>query len=205
MTYIQKSVGPFTCRDIILEEGAIATNLKANGGIHLDRFSCVSSCETGKYVGVGCFSYVARSVIGNYVSIGSRVSIGGFHHPTEWLATGAFQWGGSPWASINSTDLKKPQQKLINIGSDVWICDNVVLLQGVYIGNGSIVGAGSIVTNNVPPFTVVAGNPARVIRNRFEGELADEIDRSQWWNKADEKLIGIPWNMPERAVKKWLL
>jgi virginiamycin A acetyltransferase len=69
----------------------------------------------------------------------------------------------------------------IRIGHGVWIGSNVVLLSGVTIGNGSAVGAGAIVTRDVMPYSVVVGNPARMIRMRFDQATIDRIELSRWW------------------------
>ena len=69
------------------------------------------------------------------------------------------------------------------IGNDVWIGQNAVILPGVYIGDGAIIGLNSVVAGNVEPYTIVAGNPARVIRKRFDDELIDLLLKLKWWDK----------------------
>ena len=70
------------------------------------------------------------------------------------------------------------------IGNDVWIGQNAVILPGVNIGDGAIVGANSVVGSTVDPYTIVAGNPAKVIRKRFDEELIDLLLRFKWWDKS---------------------
>ena len=69
------------------------------------------------------------------------------------------------------------------IGNDVWIGQNAVILPGVNIGDGAIIGANSVVGSNISPYTIVAGNPAKVIRKRFDEELIDLMLRFKWWDK----------------------
>ena len=74
------------------------------------------------------------------------------------------------------------------IGNDVWIGQNAVILPGVHIGDGAIIGASSVVGSHVEPYTIVAGNPARIIRKRFDDELIDLMERFKWWEKSIEEI-----------------
>ena len=74
------------------------------------------------------------------------------------------------------------------IGTDVWVGSNVVILQGVTVGDGAIIAAGAVVTKDVAPYTIVGGVPAKVIKDRFDTQLKQELLDSQWWNH-DEKWI----------------
>ena len=76
----------------------------------------------------------------------------------------------------------------INIGNNVWIGDNVTILTGVFIGDGSIIGAGSTVTKNVAPYSIVAGNPAKIIRYRFDEDIIRTMDEISWWNWGEAKI-----------------
>ena len=74
------------------------------------------------------------------------------------------------------------------IGNDVWIGQNAVILPGVHLGDGVIVGANSVVGSDVDPYTIVAGNPARALRKRFDDELIELLLRFKWWNKSIEEI-----------------
>ena len=74
------------------------------------------------------------------------------------------------------------------IGSDVWIGQNAVLLPGVHIGDGAIIGANSIVGSNVDPYTIVAGNPAKPLRKRFDDEMIELLLRFKWWDRSIEEI-----------------
>ena len=77
------------------------------------------------------------------------------------------------------------------IGNDVWIGQNAVILPGVHIGDGAIIGANSVVGSDVDPYTIVAGDPARVLRKRFDDELIDLMLRFKWWDKSIEQINAL--------------
>ena len=74
------------------------------------------------------------------------------------------------------------------IGNDVWIGQNAVILPGVHIGDGAIIGANSVVGSDVEPYTIVAGNPAKVVRKRFDDELIDLLLSFRWWDKSIDEI-----------------
>ena len=90
------------------------------------------------------------------------------------------------------------------IGNDVWIGQNAVILPGVHIGDGAIIGANSVVGSDVEPYSIIAGNPAKLIRKRFDDELIDLMERFKWWEKSIEEindLIPILTNSDLETVK----
>lgn len=91
-----------------------------------------------------------------------------------------------------------------SIGHDVWIGEGAFIKSGVRVGTGAVVGMGAVVTKDVPPYAIVAGNPARVIRKRFSDELIQSLLATGWWDKDDAelKLLGSYINDPEGFIKK---
>ena len=94
-----------------------------------------------------------------------------------------------PFYTLDGWDMEAPSASDMPfkgntvIGNDVWIGQNAVILPGVNIGDGAIIGANSVVGSNIAPYTIVAGNPAKVIRKRFDEELIDLMLRFKWWDK----------------------
>lgn len=94
------------------------------------------------------------------------------------------------------------------VGNDVWIGQGATILPGVHIGDGAIIGLGSVVGRDVEPYTIVAGNPAKVVRKRFDDELIGLLQRLQWWNKGvDEiqRLIPLLTDRDLTRVKKRII
>jgi len=86
---------------------------------------------------------------------------------------------------------KMPLKGDIVIGNDVWIGQNVTILPGVHIGNGAIIGLNSVVAKNVEPYAIVAGNPAKTIRKRFDDELIKLMLELKWWDKSIEEINSL--------------
>ena len=89
----------------------------------------------------------------------------------------------------------------MTVGSDVWVGSNAILCTGISIGNGAVIGANSVVTKDVDPFSVVAGNPARVIRYRFSQDVIKRIEASKWWNLPLEQIRRLPITRVEEALR----
>ena len=91
-----------------------------------------------------------------------------------------------------------------SVGHDVWIGEGAFIKAGVCIGTGAVVGMGAVVTKDVPPYAIVAGNPARVIRKRFSDEMIQSLLATAWWDKGDAELtlLGSYINDPDEFIKK---
>lgn len=126
--------------------------------------------------------------IGAFCSIASNVQIllGGHHH-TRWLSTYPFssmlENAGLPECSISRGN--------VLIGSDVWLCSDAIILSGVSIGHGAIVSAGSLVTRDVEPYSIVAGNPAAHVRWRFDEATRAALLDIAWWEWPVEEIVRI--------------
>lgn len=145
--------------------------------------------KIGKYSYIGNNSFVIDTNIGNFTSISTDCYIGGTSHPTDWVST-------SPvfhkWGNIMKKNFAHHEFEIFKkttIGNDVWIGNRVMIKAGVMIADGAIVGMGSVVTKDIGPYEIWAGNPARFIRKRFSDETTQSyIQNSEWWLWEDAKI-----------------
>jgi hypothetical protein len=133
------------------------------------------------------------------------VVVGDGPHPLDWMSTHPFQWGDTlllPKSLRNATQFIEPnnQKERVVIGNDVWLGASCLVLKGVTIGDGAVVAAGAVVTKDVPPYAIVGGVPARVIRYRFPDAIIDRLRKVAWWNYDAASLLGIPFDNVERAL-----
>jgi acetyltransferase-like isoleucine patch superfamily enzyme len=147
---------------------------------------CHSVIDCYSFCGYDCDLYYAE--IGRFTSIASGVVIGGARHPMQWLSMSPVFYEGRDSIKKKFFEHKRDKDPITVIGHDVWIGRAAIILSGVQVGNGAVVGAGAVVTKNVPPYAVVAGNPARLIRYRFTAELIASMEQMKWWNRDDETL-----------------
>ena len=154
-------------------------------GAHTD---AVSGCE-----------FLDVQHIGRYCSIATGVVIGqGRHsHPMDWLTTHNFP---SNPKLIGRPIIRDEPRRPSSIGHDVWIGRDVLILDGLTVGTGAVIGAQSLVNKDVPPYAIVAGTPARVIRYRFPPEVIERLLASRWWELPLEVLGELPLDDPEACL-----
>lgn len=139
----------------------------------------VQHSTIGRYCYINRCSDINHANIGNYTSIGPFVSIGGENHSIHYVST-----------SDRLSELGVSNM-VTYIGHDVWIGTQVCIKQGVKIGNGAVIGANSFVNKDVPPFAIVVGSPAKIIRYRFSPEIISEIEKSNYWDMCPDQAKDI--------------
>ncbi len=123
-----------------------------------------------------------RLIIGKYCSIAAEVKfiMNGGNHPTNWLTTFPFPIFGHGWEAATPTSW--PVRGDTQVGNDVWIGYGALVMPGVRIGDGAIVATGSVVTKDVPPYAIVGGNPAGILRHRFDEATIARLLSLRWWD-----------------------
>lgn len=146
----------------------------------------------GAYSSIRDRGKVMNAVIGNYTVIAKDCEIGLGVHPTNYLTCHSIFYKNSPWGF--HPEWVKPVSNLVkitHIGNDVWVGAKCIVMDGITIGDGAIVAAGSVVTKDVPPFAIVGGAPAKVIKYRFPQDVIERLEEIQWWNLPDEKITEV--------------
>lgn len=124
------------------------------------------------------------TVIGRFSSFAAGLQVLDRNHPVNRLSQHPFAYN-QRFSPFSNRMEKNMVGRPVKIGGDVWIGLNVIITPGCHeIGNGAIVGAGSVVTKDVAPFTIVAGNPARLIRRRFPEKVEAAVAQSAWWERS---------------------
>jgi virginiamycin A acetyltransferase len=164
---------------------------------------------------IGSFSYSHTNcleigtTIGRYCSIAVGVEILGPEHPTNWAATsdmaylpnlGAVAARRAAGAEVASPCRFDAARTMPFIGNEVWIGQRALLKRGVTIGDGAIIGGGAVVTRDVPPYAIVGGVPARLIRYRFREKLIERFLALRWWDYFEPDFKDFGYDDPERFL-----
>lgn len=179
--YFSKLIKKVRCRAISRSK-IHASSVVGSGSLIIN-----SSMDRYSYCGYDCqFENVE---IGSFCSISDHVFIGCAEHPTSWVSTSpVFQNVNHSGPNKRFAHFDVPPVKRTVVGSDVWIGHGVTIKQGVSIGVGSVIGSNSLVTKDVPPYAVVGGVPAKIIKYRFDEETIGLLLESRWWSLSDKEL-----------------
>ncbi len=138
---------------------------------------------------VKTYDSTTRLIIGRYCSFAAKVAIlMGGEHRMDLGTTYPFPEIADPWPETSNITGMTGSKGDIVIGNDVWVGYGATILSGVTIGDGSAIGAGALVTHDIAPFSIVGGNPAKVIRMRFDDHLIARLLKLGWWNWPEEKV-----------------
>ena len=174
----------------------------------IDPTAVVRDSRFGRYTEVGArthvvesslddYSYVVQdaqivyTTIGKFCSIASHTRINPGNHPMERITQAHFTYRSSDYFEGEGDDaafFDWRRDHAVTIGHDVWIGHGAIVLAGRSVGTGAVIAGGAVVTKDVAPYTIVAGNPARVVRRRFSEAIAERIERLAWWDWEHERL-----------------
>jgi acetyltransferase-like isoleucine patch superfamily enzyme len=176
-------------KDVLLKKSTLSGRIQVGDGCRINEAFLSGEVIIGAHSslwgpGVDIYSLLNPVRIGKFCSIARYVSIQEYNHKTDHLSTYFIHQNIFGESMKNDVTSKGS----ITIGHDVWIGAQSVILSGVTIGSGSIIAANSVVNTDVPPYSIVAGTPAKVIRKRFDPKIIDELMRIQWWNWDIEKI-----------------
>lgn len=163
--------------------------------------------KIGKYSYLGNNTRVGNlTTIGNYCSIARDSEIAPVNHPTDYLSTHPFQYNNNHFTQIKSYSdhqrVKPPIASHTVVGHDVWLGAGSMICQGVTVNTGAIVAGGTVVTNDVPPYAIVGGVPAKVLKYRFSEQTIELLLQSEWWLFNPTDMSGIEFSDIERAISQ---
>lgn len=196
--FIFNKVKLYFCDHVIFFKRVFVYKCTFEGYNRIGVNTLLSDCFVGRGSFIGGDSHLLKCHIGRFCCIAEKLKIGLGAHPSSKFVSvhPAFY---SPVKQIGITFLKSNsaifkefkyarEGYLVDIGNDVWIGYNVTILDGLSIGDGAIVAAGSVVTKDVPPYTIVGGIPAKIIKKRFCDEDIQILIKSHWWENDMEWL-----------------
>ncbi len=186
MAHFDQSIKNFIEAPSLMEDTAIS------------KFGTIPNFFVGRNTGIGetCVVY-SKTIIGRYCSIAHIVQIGGMGHRMDHLSTGYLD---ETMPDKFTDAIASQYDKFTHIGCDVWIGGGAIILRDIKIDHGACVGAGSVVTKDVPPYAVVAGNPARIIKYRFPQKMIDELLTLKWWTLEPEIIKKLPCQNVEQSI-----
>lgn len=158
-------------------DSTLGKGVKINKGVRL------GSCSIESYSYIATNSILERTSIGNFCSIAADVVSGMGTHPLNFISTYPGFYSKNPSGAIwLGGDFPTDEFKRVLIGSDVWVGTRAIIMGGVSIGHGAVIGAGCVVTKDVPPYAIVGGIPSKIIKYRFSSEIIELLIKSEWWN-----------------------
>jgi acetyltransferase-like isoleucine patch superfamily enzyme len=170
----------------MISRGVSVTNSNIDEYVNIAHNAEIQKSHIERRTSIGRYTKVRGAEIGAYCAVSWDVTIGADHHPTNRISGSAafFQ----KRFGLVEQNLSKGEVPVTKIGNDVLIGCNSVIKAGVKVGNGAIIGSGAVVLSDVEPYEIVGGVPAKHIGWRFDEEVRNRLNESEWWNWSDDKI-----------------
>lgn len=184
LDYIRNFFNPAISKLSRVEKSIVSRKAKIYRHVKLDH------SDIGDYTYIGPNSRVIYTTVGKFCSIAGDVCLGMGTHPLEYISSSPIfisPYNGTGYKWIEES-IEFDEYNLTTVGNDVWIGARAMIMGGVNIGDGAVIAAGAIVTKDVPPYAIVGGVPAKIIRYRFDPETIKMLLEIKWWNMPQEKI-----------------
>ncbi len=186
----------------IAKTAGIRKDIEIEDPVHIGPGCVVMAESIGRYCFINQNTCIFNAKIGRFVTFARNCQIGGVEHPIHHVTTSFFRisknwFPDDPLAQSsefikNSRNPNRSRGNKTVIGNDVWFGAASIMLAGVKIGDGAVIAAGAVVTKDVPAYAVVAGNPARIVRRRFDENTIDRLLKTKWWDRNPELVATLP-------------
>lgn len=186
VSFILKKVPNSVDKTVIVQKG-----VHISPSVTINRHSYINGPNTR----------ILSGSFGSFCSISWGVTIGPPEHPISSISSHPF-WYNHQFGFLGNGEWQQPKEAPI-IGHDVWIGCNTVVLRGSKIGNGAVIGANSVVTGDIPPYSIAVGSPARIVKFRFDQSTIDKLEELEWWNWNKQKINEMSkyFNSPDLFLK----
>ena len=169
--------------------------------------SVQAGAEIGGYSYINRYAFISGGVrMGRYCSVARGADIGALTHPTNLLSTHTFQYSklhfeDAPGYLDFDRTIELPKE-ITRIGHDVWFGAKTIISAGVTIGTGAIIGENSFVNQDIPPYAIAVGSPARILRYRFEPDVITKLLASDWWDLEPAEMEGVDFDQIDLALEQ---
>jgi acetyltransferase-like isoleucine patch superfamily enzyme len=172
----------------------VSSDIVAEPPVTLGKVTVQENVHVGRHLYMVSGTLFSNVSIGRYCSIADNVLVAPYEHATNYLTTYAF--------SLDYSFYKEGTAKKTTIGNDVWIGANAIIRRGIKIADGAVIGAGAVVLNDVPPYSIVVGVPARVTRYRFNEETIKKLLMLKWWEIDETSLASVDFSNVEKCIEE---
>lgn len=186
-----------------IDNDSVVLNCKIGANVDIEKRNLLRGVEMGDMSYTGAGTSIMWAKVGKYCCISRLVDIGGNqHHYTAASMMPTYRVQNKLLGKLR----KHPDEEPIVVGNDVWIGEGVSIVrkEGMVIGDGAVIGSGAVVTKSVPPYAIVAGVPAKVIKYRFPQSMIDKLLRLRWWDWPSEK-IAANWDLLSQDLTEEIL